>query len=61
MSYFSNFQRGKIVEAHLAGAIVTKTFYILGVFGGTVSKVKTAWTQCSKISTARQNSAVKMK
>jgi hypothetical protein len=39
MGYFSDFERGQIVGALLAGASVTKTATLLGVSRTTVSKV----------------------
>jgi hypothetical protein len=38
MGDLSDFERGQIVGAHLAGAYVTKTATLLGIWGVTVSK-----------------------
>jgi len=39
MGDFSDFQRGHIVDAHLAGTSVTKTAILLGVSRAPVSRV----------------------
>ena len=44
MGDFSDFQRGEIVGAHLAGAFVAKMATLLGVFRAAVSKVMTTNT-----------------
>jgi len=44
MGDFSDFQRGQIVGACLAGASVTKTAILLGVSRAAVSKVMMTYT-----------------
>jgi hypothetical protein len=42
MGDFSNFERGQLVGAHLAGVSVTETATLLGVMKATVFKVTLA-------------------
>jgi predicted transcriptional regulator len=51
----SNFQRGQIVGARLAGTSVIKTATLLGAFRAAVSKVITAYTNHGKTSLAKRN------
>jgi transposase len=55
----SNFERGQIVDAQLAGASVTKTATILGIPGATVSKVTSAYTNHGKATSAKKSSGQK--
>ena len=48
----SDFQRGQIVGAHMAGASVTETALMLGMSRGMVSKVLTAFKR-KKLSKAQ--------
>jgi plasmid maintenance system antidote protein VapI len=48
MGDLSNFQRGQIVAAHLAGATVTKMATLLGVSTAEVSNVMTTQTNHGK-------------
>jgi hypothetical protein len=48
MGDLSDFERGHIVGARLAGAPVTKTATLLGVSRGVVSKVMWAYTNHGK-------------
>jgi hypothetical protein len=50
MEDLSNFERGQIVGAHLAGASVTKTATLLAVSRVTLSKVMLAYTNHGKTS-----------
>jgi len=59
MGHFSDFQRGQIVDAHLAGASVTKTATLLGVSRAAVSKVMMTYTDHWRTSSARRNSGQK--
>jgi predicted transcriptional regulator len=61
MGELSDFQRGQIVCARLAGAFVTKTAILLGVSRAAVSKVMTAYTNHRKSSFAERNSGRKPK
>jgi IS30 family transposase len=56
MGDLSNFERGQIVGAHLAGASVTKTATLLGVSRVTVSKVISAYMNHVKTTSAKRNS-----
>jgi transposase len=51
----SNFERGQIVGACLAGASVTKPATLLGVSRVTVSKVMAAYTNYGKTSAERNS------
>jgi hypothetical protein len=59
MRDLSDFERGEIVGAHLAGASVTKTETLLGVSRGTVPKVMSAYTIRGKTTSAKRNSEQK--
>jgi transposase len=52
----SDFERGQIVRAHLAGATMIKTATLLGVSRATVSEVMSAYTDHGKTTSARGNS-----
>jgi hypothetical protein len=52
----SDFERGQIVGARLAGASVTKTATLLGVLRAIVSKVMLAYTNHGKTMSAKTNS-----
>ena len=51
----SDFQRGQIVGARLAGAPVTKTATLLGVSRAAVSKVMTTYTNYMRTPSAKRN------
>jgi predicted transcriptional regulator len=55
----SNFARGQIVGARLAGASVTKAAKLLGVPRATVSTVMSAHTNRGKTTSAKGNSELK--
>jgi predicted transcriptional regulator len=57
----SDFQRGQIVGAPLAGASVTKTATLLGESRAAVSKVMTTYTNHVRTSSAKRNSGQKQK
>jgi preprotein translocase subunit SecG len=59
MADLSNFERGQIVGARLAGASMTKTAMLLGVSRVTVSKVMLAYTNHEKTTPAKRNSGQK--
>jgi len=61
MGEFSDFQRGQIFGAHLAGASVTKTATLLRVSRAAVSKVMMTHTHHGKISSAKRNNGRKQK
>ena len=56
MGDLSDFQRGKIVGAHLAGAYVTETSTLLGVSRAAVSRVMMTYTNHGRTSSANRNS-----
>jgi len=55
MEQLTDFQRGRIVGAHLAGASVTKTATSLSVSRAAVPNVMTAYTNHGKTSTVERN------
>jgi predicted transcriptional regulator len=59
MGELSDFERGQIVGARLAGASVTKTATLLGASRATVSKVMSAYTNHGKTTSAKRNSGRK--
>jgi transposase len=59
MGDLSDFERGQIVRARLAGAFVIKTAILLGVSRATVSKVMSAYTNHGKTTSAKRNSGRK--
>jgi len=59
MGSFSDFQRGQIVGARLAGASVTKTATLLCVYRAAVSKVVMTYTNHGRTSSAKRNSGRK--
>jgi hypothetical protein len=59
MGDLSDFERGQIIGAHLAGASVIKTATLLGVLRVTVSKVMSAFTNHAKTTSAKRNSGRK--
>jgi hypothetical protein len=52
----SDFERGQIIGAHLAGASVTKTATLLGISRVTVSEVTLACTNYGKMTSAKRSS-----
>jgi hypothetical protein len=52
----SDFQRGQIVGAHLAGSSVTKTATLISVSRAAVSRVMTPYTKYGKTSSVERNS-----
>jgi hypothetical protein len=56
MGDLSDFERGQIFGARLAGASVTKTVTLLGVSRATVSEVMSAYTNNGKTTSAKRNS-----
>ena len=61
MGDFSDFQRGEIVGACLAGASLAKMATLLGVSIAAVSKVMTTHTNNGSTSSARRNGGQKPK
>jgi transposase len=61
MGDLSDFQRGQIVGAWLAGAFVTKAATLLGVYRAAVYKVLTTYTHHGRTSSAKRNSGQKPK
>ena len=61
MADLSDFKRGQIVDACLAGAIVTKTAELFGVARSTASKVMVAFEKEGKTSPLKQKSGRKRK
>jgi hypothetical protein len=59
MGDFSDFQRGQIVGARLAGASVTKMATLFGVYRAAVSKVVMTYTNHGRTSSAKRNSGRK--
>jgi len=57
----SDFQRGKIIGAHLAGAFVIISANLLGVSREAVSKAMTSYTNHEKTSLAERNGGRKPK
>jgi hypothetical protein len=60
MGDLSDFERGQIVGVCLAGASVTKTATLLGVWRATVSEVMLACMNHGKTVSARRNSGRKL-
>jgi hypothetical protein len=56
MGDLSNFERGQVIGEHLAGASVSKTDTLLGVWRVTVSKVMSAYTNHGKTTSAKRDS-----
>ena len=61
MADLSDFKRGQIVAAHVAGARVTKTAKLFGLARSTVSKVMIAFGKQGKASSLKQTSGRKRK
>jgi transposase len=59
MGDLSDFEKGEIAGARLAGAFLTKTATLLGVSRMTVSKVMLAYTNHGKKASAKRNSGRK--
>jgi transposase len=59
MEDWSDFERGQIVGARLAGASVIKISTLLGVSRATVSEVMSAFTNHGKTTSAKRNSGRK--
>jgi hypothetical protein len=56
----SDFEKGQIVGARLAGASVTKTVTLLGVSRATLSTVMSPYTNHGKKTSAKRNSGRKL-
>jgi hypothetical protein len=56
MGDLSDYEGGQIIGAHLAGASVTKTAILLGVFRATASKVMSPYMNYGKTTSAKRNS-----
>ena len=61
MGDLSDFQRGQIVGAYLAGASVTKTATLLGVSRVAVPKVMATYTNHGRTPSAKSNGSQKQK
>ncbi|GFX58823.1 hypothetical protein TNCV_805271 [Trichonephila clavipes] len=61
MMYLSDFERCQIVGTRLARASVTETSQFLEISSGTMIKFMTAYTHCSKTSSANENNGLKEK
>ena len=61
MGDLSDFQRGQIAGAGLAGASIIKTATLLGVSKAAASKVMMAYTNQGKTSSTKRNSGQKPK
>ncbi|XP_076047333.1 uncharacterized protein LOC143028856 [Oratosquilla oratoria] len=61
MADLSDFKRGQIVGARMAGTSITKTAELLGVSRVIVSKVMTAFEREGKTSSAKHRSGRKLK
>ena len=61
MGDLSDFQRGQIVDAHLAGTSVTKITTLLGVSRAAVSRVMTIYTNHGRTLSTKGNSGQKPK
>jgi hypothetical protein len=59
MGDLSDFERGQVVGAHLAGAFVSKSATLLGAPRATVSKVMSAHTNHGKTTSAKRNNGRK--
>jgi hypothetical protein len=59
MGSLSNFEKGRIINACLAGASLTETAILLGVLRATVSKVMSEYTNRGKTTSAKRNSGRK--
>lgn len=59
MAYLTEFERGMIVGARLAGTSVKETTIILGRSRSTVSDVMTTYGKVGKIGTEKHNSGWK--
>jgi hypothetical protein len=59
MGDLSNFERGQIIGAHLAGASVTKTATLLRASRVSVSKVMSAYMNHGKTTSAKGNNGQK--